>query len=270
MTRGSALLPLFCIAAAIVCDGAASAAQPVSVAEVPLKGHIGADMAARLHPVLNDGKPHVLRLDSSGGEDAPALALAEDIRRNHVSVIVDGLCAGPCANYLFVAASRRTVQPGALVIFATTATSRLAMVPPARSKDVIGDYAKTAQAEKQLLTEAHVNEALLLEPQLQLQTECYSLTSRDRDGKAYVNYKTGFIGWVPSRAYLARAGVPVHGFWPGTAGQFQTALQNAFPGGARGNIAYAGVTAPSASATLMARLKAIKECDTGLPAGRHR
>jgi hypothetical protein len=268
MTRKPTILSFFCIAVPLF-GPTPSTAQPVRENDVPLSGHISADMAARLHTVLNDGKQHVLRVNSSGGEDAPALALAEDIRRNHVPVDVDGLCAGPCANYLFIAASHRTVEPGALVIFAASATSRLAMVPPARTKDVIGDYTNTAQAEKKLLIDAHVNAALLLEPQLQLQTECYSLTSRDRGGKAYVNYKSGFIGWVPSRAYLARAGVPVHGFWPETAGQFQATLQKAFPGGARGNIAYAGVSAPSATATLLARLKTIKECDTGLPPRTH-
>jgi hypothetical protein len=268
MTRNSAILSFFCIAIAVF-DAATSLAQSVGATEVPLNGHINADMAARLHAVLNDGKSHVLRVNSSGGEDAPTLALAEDIRRNHVPVIVDGLCAGPCASYLFIAASRRTVQSGALVIFAASTTSRLAMVPPARAKEVGGDYTRIAQAEKQFLIDAHANAALLLEPQLQLQTQCYSLTSRDRGGKAYVNYKAGFIGWVPSRTYLARAGVPVHGFWPDTVGQFQTTLKNAFPGGVRGNIAYAGVTAPSATATLLARLKAVKECDAGLPSRTH-
>src|ERR1700743_3885688 len=207
MTRRSAILSFFCIAVTI--SGLTpGAAQPVRENDVPLSGHISADMAARLHTVLNDGKPHMLRVNSSGGEDAPSLALAEDIRRNHVPVDVDGLCAGPCANYLFVAATHRTVQPGALVIFSTSARSRLAMVPPARSKEVADDYARTPQAEKQLLADVHVNAALLLEPQLQIQTECYSLTSRDRTGKAYINYNANFIGWVPSRAYLARAGVP--------------------------------------------------------------
>jgi len=266
MKRTFAILSLF---AAIIAGIATSAAQPANAADVPLNGHISADLAARLHAILNDGKPYTLRVNSSGGEDAPALALAEDIRRNHVPVIVDGLCAGPCANYLFVAAAHRTVQPSALVIFASSATARLAMVPPARRNEVTGEYVQTAQAEKQLLAAAHGNEALLLEPQLQMRTECYSLTSRDRAGKAYVNYKAGFIGWVPSRAYLARAGIPVSGFWPDSASQFQTTLQNAFPGGARGNIAYAGVNAPSAAASLLARLKAIRECDTGMPATPH-
>src|ERR1700748_115516 len=140
MMRGSVILSLFCIVAATF-SLAPSVAQPVRENEIPLNGHISADMTARLHAVLNDGKAHVLRVNSSGGEDAPALALAEDIRRNHVSVIVDGLCAGPCANYLFIAAAHRTVQPGGLVIFAASATSRLAMVPPARTKEVSGDYA---------------------------------------------------------------------------------------------------------------------------------
>src|SRR6185503_16100115 len=96
--------------------------------------------AGRLHAALADGKPHIVRVNSSGGEDAPALAIAADIARTRSSLVVDGICAGPCANYLFLAAARRTVQPGAPVIFTASASSRLAMVPEQRRKDVSGHY----------------------------------------------------------------------------------------------------------------------------------
>jgi hypothetical protein len=45
-------------------------------------------------------------------------------------------------------------------------------------------------------------------------------------------------------------------------------MKSAFSGGARGNIAFAG-EAPGAAA-LLARLKAVPPCDTGLPGDRHR
>ena len=230
---------------------------------IALTGHIDAAMATRVHAALQSGKLQSIRIDSSGGEDLPALAIARDMARSRATLTVAGVCAGPCANYLFLAAARRTLLPGALVIFSATATSRLAMVPPGRRKEVRPDYAEAAAQEKQLTR----NIALLLEPQLRLQTACYSLTSRDGAGRAYINYRTDFVGWIPSRAYLERAGIRFSGAWPQGNSQFQAALKKAFPGGLRGEIRFAGSTAPLSAPKLLARLEAIPECDKG-PASR--
>jgi hypothetical protein len=248
-------------AAALSCAATPLWAQvPAGGGEIPLSGHIGADMANRFHAAMKDGKPHMVRITSSGGEDAPALAIAADIARSRSTLTVDGICAGPCANYLFMAAARRTVQPDTLVIFTASANSRLAMVPQERRKDVSGLYESVAQQEKQLLQDRRANPALLLEPQLGLGTSCYSLTSRDTAGKAYINYQARFVGWTPSRAWLTRAGVSVSGFWPDTEAQFQAALEKAIPGGARGSVLYSTAKAPATEAALRARLRAIPEC----------
>lgn len=242
-----------------------SAQMPVGGTEIPLSGHISAEMANRLHAILKDGKPHTVRINSSGGEDASALAIAADIARTRSGLVVDGICSGPCANYLFMAAARRTVQPGAPVIFTASASSRLAMVPQARRTEVSGLYESSARQERQLLQDRKVSAALLLEPQLGLGTSCYSLTSRDTAGKAYINYQAQFVGWTPSRAWLARAGVNVSGFWPDTDAQFQAALQKAIPGGARGGVTYSAAKSPGTETALLRKLGAIPECDTGLP-----
>ena len=93
---------------AVLCATAPLSTQAsAGAAEIPLSGHISADMANRFHAALADGKPHVVRVTSSGGEDAPTLAIAADIARTRSSLVVEGICAGPCANYLFLAAARR-------------------------------------------------------------------------------------------------------------------------------------------------------------------
>lgn len=244
--------------AILVCLASRAWAQDGS--ELRINGHINAALTAQMHTALAHGR-HVIRISSSGGDQLPALALARDMRRAHASLIVDGICGGPCANYLFLAAARRSVMPGSLVIFSGTAASALAMVPPDKAVLVGGDYAKAAAEENALMAEAGVNAALLMEPQLQLRTSCYSLTSKDAAGKAYINYRADFIGWVPSRAYLARAHVPVEGFWPANPAQFQSAFQHAFGGGARGNIASFGPVSPGKPASLMAALKSVRPCD---------
>lgn len=235
-------------------------ASPALADNVAINGHIDAAMAARLHIVLTDGKSHTLQVNSSGGDDLPALALAEDIRQAHAAMVVEGLCAGPCADDLLVAAGERSVAPGGLVIFAASASSRLAMVPQGRRKEVVPAAIEAAARETRLFAETHADPALLLEPQLRLQTQCYSLTSHNPAGQAYITYQAGAVGWIPSRAYLARAGVKVSGFWPANDSQFQTALKNAFPGGARGTIIFGGTQKPSPQSALLARLSATKEC----------
>jgi hypothetical protein len=135
------------------------------------------------------------------------------------------------------------------------------MLPPDQKTLVGGSYARTAAEERSLFAQAGVDPALLLETQLQLHPRCYSLTSKDAAGKSYVNYRADFIGWVPSRAYLARAGIRIEGFWPAGAAQFRTALQNAFPSGARGAIASFGPAKPGKMAALQAALGGVRVCD---------
>jgi hypothetical protein len=233
--------------------------------EVRINGHINAAIAAQLHDVLSHGE-RTIRVTSGGGDPLPSLALARDIRRYHASLIVDGVCAGACANFLFPAAEKRTVMPDALVIFSGTASALLALVPPEKLNTLDADYAPGALQEKALMSETSVNQNLLLEPLLRLGLSCYSLTSKNATGKSYINYRSDFVGWVPSRADLVRAGVRAGGFWPTSDAQFQAAMKSAFPGGARGNIAFAGQT--SNAAPLPARLKAVPQCDTGLPGER--
>lgn len=238
----------------------ASTARAADGDELRINGHINAAMAGELHTALAHG-PRAIHITSSGGDQLAALALARDIRHARASLIVEGICGGPCANYLFPAAARRSVLPGGLVIFSGTANSALAMVPADKAGMVGGDYAKAAAEENALMAEAGVNPALLLEPQLQLHTSCVSLTSKDAAGKAYINYRADFIGWVPSRAYLARAGVRPEGFWPANPAQLQTAFQNAFAGSARGTVASFGPESPGKPASLTTLLKSVRPCD---------
>ena len=124
MRIGAVILSLIC---GIACAHAAQAD------EVRINGHINAAIAAQLHDTLSHGE-HTIRVTSSGGDPLPSLALARDIRLHHTSLIVDGVCAGACASFLFPAAAKRTVMPDALVIFSGTASALLALVPPEKDR----------------------------------------------------------------------------------------------------------------------------------------
>jgi hypothetical protein len=53
-----------------------------------------------------------LTVSSPGGDLADALPVARYIRDHHLRIVVTGPCAGPCADYWFPAATRRTVRAG--------------------------------------------------------------------------------------------------------------------------------------------------------------
>lgn len=235
----------------------AHAAQPD---QFRISGYISARIAGLAHAALEHGV-RTIRITSGGGDILPALSLARDIHRHHATVIVEGICGGACANYLFLAAAKRTVRPGALVIFSGTDSARLAMAPASKATTLNRDCAPAARQEKALVAKARVNPALLFEAMLRLRPSCYALTSHDTTGRSYVNYRSDFVGWTPSRAYLARAGVRVAGYWPETRAQFQAAFKSAFPNGANGKIAEFGPSHPSSLAILKKRLRAVPQCN---------
>ena len=59
--------------------------------------------------------PDKIIITSSGGEVAAAITLARWIYRYQIDVEIDQYCLSSCANYLFPAANRKIIQPGAIV-----------------------------------------------------------------------------------------------------------------------------------------------------------
>lgn len=56
-------------------------------------------------------------LNCGGGNVLGAIPIAERIQRQHIDIIVDGICASSCANYFFIAANNKKVLEGSLVLF---------------------------------------------------------------------------------------------------------------------------------------------------------
>lgn len=54
---------------------------------------------------------------SGGGSVVGALSMAKEINQRRIHVIVDRYCLSSCANYLFVAAARKSLLPGAVLGF---------------------------------------------------------------------------------------------------------------------------------------------------------
>ncbi|MEH3040513.1 MAG: hypothetical protein PGN21_10680 [Sphingomonas paucimobilis] len=63
--------------------------------------------------------PNIRRvtLNSAGGQASTALRMAALIEGRRIEVVVDGICASSCANYLFAAGAARSIRPGSVVLW---------------------------------------------------------------------------------------------------------------------------------------------------------
>ena len=88
--------------------------------EMPQAGHVTytGDSAALDDCLEQLGISEVakLRLNSRGGSAMPTLELAQRLVGKIDLVVVDGVCASSCANYLLAIADRLVVEPGSLIL----------------------------------------------------------------------------------------------------------------------------------------------------------
>jgi hypothetical protein len=87
-----------------------------STASITFIGDIDPISLASFRALLADN-PRVRRvyIDSPGGQLPSALAMARLIDERNLALVVDGRCFSACANFVFVAARRKTVLPGSMV-----------------------------------------------------------------------------------------------------------------------------------------------------------
>lgn len=69
----------------------------------------------RLQSLAGSHRLKVLEIDSRGGDAEAAMALGSWIHRQGMNLEVSRLCLENCANYLFPAANKKLIQPGAIV-----------------------------------------------------------------------------------------------------------------------------------------------------------
>jgi hypothetical protein len=82
---------------------------------VAYRGEINAEANQRFFAQVARRPPRRLVIDSPGGEVEAGIALGRWVFAQGVDLVVEGECLSSCANYVFTAARRKTVQPGAVV-----------------------------------------------------------------------------------------------------------------------------------------------------------
>lgn len=216
---GLALAALLCWTAAHGQDPAAASA-PGSGSTLELSGVIDAAMLDRFNEAVAAGNITTVRISSAGGQPKPALEIAEAMLARNLDVVVRGVCVGPCAQYILVAARNRHIEDGALVGFNFSATW-LTRINDYLGEDAPEDFRSVqgildvAAAEARLYERRGVATSLLQDPLLALQPHCVIFHRKPDQSVAGFNV-SGMIYtlWVPTRKQLQTAGVRVGGFWP--------------------------------------------------------
>ncbi|MGL4207047.1 MAG: hypothetical protein ACRCRW_13130 [Aeromonadaceae bacterium] len=80
-----------------------------------LVGPIDWSKVHRLRDLVQGKKIKVLEVDSRGGDNEAAMALGYWLHDEKINLEVSRLCLGSCANYLFPAANKKLIAPGAIV-----------------------------------------------------------------------------------------------------------------------------------------------------------
>ncbi len=102
---------------AVACQWSAIAQHSIR-----LEGSITRNECERLSSFIHPGLK-TLTVRSFGGDALGTLNLADKVKNLELTIVVDGYCAGACADYLFVAAQKKVVPPGSWVGFSGGITS---------------------------------------------------------------------------------------------------------------------------------------------------
>jgi hypothetical protein len=79
------------------------------------RGEINAETNQRFFAQVAGTTPRRLVVDSPGGEVEAGIVLGRWVFEQGADLVVEGECLSSCANYVFTAARRKTVRPGAVV-----------------------------------------------------------------------------------------------------------------------------------------------------------
>lgn len=193
------------------CRAAQGSAQPFVIeldgAEIRYRGKITAAGADALARALARDSFSEVKITSAGGDAPAALRIGKIIRDKHLRVTVERYCVSACAQYVFVAGTKKRLDPGAVVIFHDSPGAMEAALrnsPLARGAQL---FAREAGAERKFYQSLGVTLNLaglssLLKPVCVIEMPNRALNDPYRYGVAWK-----FQGFVPTRKQLTDAGI---------------------------------------------------------------
>jgi hypothetical protein len=185
----------------------------VSGDTLSIRGTINDQSAADFLRLINPNIKEI-RLTSLGGLAEPAIKIGAEIRARNLRVVVDRYCFSACASYIFLGSTSRSINPFSLVAFHNTGSSISEFNFAKADQEVHARYAAEAALEASYYQSVGIDTAWLYRPQLEIRTKCYSFRPGSQKTSFDLIYLSDFSVWIPSRAFLAQAGVTFSGYWP--------------------------------------------------------
>lgn len=153
---------------------------------------------------------HRLIITSQGGEIESAIALGRFLFEREIEVIVRDYCLSACAHFVFAPASRKQVEPYALVGFHGTATARERLLSNSGRPELAEKYAALARKEREFYGDVGISSSLLVHPLRKVMPSCYI---PQESAPALIATRVNF--YIPSRkALIAQQVRNIAGFWP--------------------------------------------------------
>lgn len=186
------------------------------------RGQISPEAAKSLLSVLNDARQPVrsLLMASAGGDGPAAIAVARSVHERGLDVVVDGICASACAQFVLLAGKRKVVRPGSVIIFHSNAVAMEDALQASPLSFAAPLFAAQARAESGFYRQIGVDPEVLRTVGRIMDPIC---TAEDTRLKVDDPYRYA-VGWrrsafVPTPQQLDSIGVKgIEGSWPSPAG----------------------------------------------------
>lgn len=189
-------------------------------------GPIDSTVLASYRTMQSKSAATKLYIDSGGGDIPSAIALADDLRKRGMLLIVAGKCFSACANYIFAGALRKDVLPGSLIGIHSSQlqyySSNGVISMPQRRAQQMAKFDLNGSIKKQLGEIAKLEQDFyarngLSKKNLQVFDD-YQLRLEQSAGKNYSGCRKIDM-WILSKNELQQMGISgMHGIWmPETA-----------------------------------------------------
>lgn len=212
-----------------------------------LEGPIDEAMRQRFHEAIESRAITTVRITSEYSQrgnnprNHSALWIADAIRERGIEVVVRGMCAQSCANLVFVAGRKRRVEENSLVMFGPSVTTlqgtqqTIGELFPADFAPMFRSLDDLVAAEQRLFELRGVPLSLLRDSSFARQPHCVVFYRTDGVAPHSFGVNLTYAAWVPSRQYLAAAGLQMEGYWPASRKEMERVVRRL----ANGNLARA-------------------------------
>lgn len=231
--------------------------------QIFIVGDLNPEIAAEFTRELVPGVT-TLVITSGGGNSPGAVAIARAVHEHGLKVIVSKACMSGCAQFVFAAARERVILPDSLVVFHNTRSSIARLGAQNRSPQS-DDFQRAADAdaalEQNLYRTLGLPQTWLYQPQLEVRTQCVRYALNPQAHARDLEFKSFYVGWIPTRRLMMSSGLAFTGFWPDDNQMLEHAFNVVFRKDLPFHIISGGADALMPAAEVDAAFSKIGVCD---------